>query len=481
MTTQIISNANNTQKLNSKLPPPPLPKHIRDKSSQYTITHSYGSFNDNLNKNNITLSNTKSICSNSPLPLTESSIDSTPSYTITSSLSTELTSHEHYISINDKIHNNITMQSSTNCNSTSNQNNCNNNNKQNNNDQNENNENENNENDNNNGSNSTGGSGNGGSGNGGKKHNNNDDDKNKKNEDKEEDKDDEKQVKLVKKRFSELTPCLCLDGAQKTVSLTEYPFRYTPIGLERVVGRIKISKEITQITIPNIIRENITNIYFFIDQMIAIAIYDKQYYDNGQIRIFNPGFHDESGHSLYCVVEKIDTPRNIRLSYEMKNKLFTTKNLLNEFCKYNLHEHDLPVNTSDMIVSMVNVEKMKNKLADHAPFCMNIIFKTKWHRQHVFGRKNNKQRHTFSIVKNEFISIVQEQIYTQKCPVVIPIIMFHSSGYRIEYIHIVKLKENISIGISYIDNKHCKYGIKVTGIHLDKNNMISNHQLLFPC
>eukprot|EP01084_Bolivina_argentea_P317958 551323_1 len=107
--------------------------------------------------------------------------------------------------------------------------------------------------------------------------------------------------------------------------------------------------------------------------------------------------------------------------------------------------------------------------------CKNIINKTKWHKLQIFHTISNKQRITFAITKTEFVNILQQFIKNSNSKELLPIVMFNNK-YRIEYVQIVPLRENIYIGISYIYDTNS--GITVTGIHLNKNDIINQHQLL---
>merc|ERR1712228_1163766 len=50
--------------------------------------------------------------------------------------------------------------------------------------------------------------------------------------------------------------------------------------------------------------------------------------------------------------------------------------------------------------------------------------------------------------------------------------------YWIEYVWIITIDNNISIGISFRYNK--QYGVRVNGIHLDKEYLINQHELVMP-
>ncbi len=55
--------------------------------------------------------------------------------------------------------------------------------------------------------------------------------------------------------------------------------------------------------------------------------------------------------------------------------------------------------------------------------------------------------------------------------------MFSDTKYEIEYVQIVPLRDNVTIGISY-EYIHYNKTIKVTGIHLKKMNTLNQHELI---
>eukprot|EP01084_Bolivina_argentea_P086923 157066_1 len=257
-------------------------------------------------------------------------------------------------------------------------------------------------------------------------------------------------------------------------------FGYSPNGLDRAQGYIKITKMFTEKIIPKMIEENIENVYNFMDKATAIAIYHKAYYDNGKVMVFNYGFHSKlDNHKvLYCVADKnhID---NMRFEYVMRERLFRQDD--DVLC--NLNKNDLPLSIHELkpMVNVMNYVKVMKNL-----FNEDIVLKSKWHKQYVFNTKNNKtfnkQRYTFSITKNEFIRIIQSEMKKQNNMILIPILMFNllSNGYRLEYVNIVHVRDNNSIGISYVCNNRLD-DIQVAGIHLNKENLINQHLLAVNC
>eukprot|EP01084_Bolivina_argentea_P125658 222604_1 len=260
----------------------------------------------------------------------------------------------------------------------------------------------------------------------------------------------------------------------------KHVFSYKLNGLIGAQGVIKISTDLTEIIIPNMIRENINRkmVYNFVNKSTAICVHEGKYYDNEQFKIFNYGFHNKFGAELYCVADK----KKGRYSYKMRDTLFT-KNQILEQCgvKYD----NLPICISDLKSKIIhdNINKIRQILLDQTCFNSIICNIKQWSKVPVYTTMNkaqsteiNKSRRTFSITKNEFLHDIHIFVNNDKNVQLIPIAMFNCNGYRLEYVHIVKFRKNIHIGISYI---YDKLGVKVSGIHVNKDNIMIHHQLVF--
>eukprot|EP01084_Bolivina_argentea_P186197 320994_1 len=267
-------------------------------------------------------------------------------------------------------------------------------------------------------------------------------------------------------------------------------YEYDPGYLIRAQGCIIIPKWFTEKIIPNVIIENIKNVYNFMDKLTAINYYDGNYYDDGHIKIFNYGFHNKLGEELYCVVDQINKPTNRNYKYLMRDKLFTKKDILFADGLTYLKTSDLP-KTSHGLNPMLkkHMDKIYDILSDEQCFSEQVMCNRntqvgrKWHKINVFSTMNkkqltqfNKKRFTLSMTPKEFINEVKQFMSGDDKVSLIPIIMFNCNGYRFEYIHIVKLRDNIDIGISFVYDE--KYGLNVSGIHCNRDNIIAQHQLV---
>eukprot|EP01084_Bolivina_argentea_P186196 320993_1 len=275
-----------------------------------------------------------------------------------------------------------------------------------------------------------------------------------------------------------------------TVDAPAWLYGYDPGYVSRVQGCIIVSRELTDKIIPSVIIENVPNVYDCIDKLTAMAVHDMAYCECGTIRIFNYGFHNKLGKELYCVVDKINKVTHRNYEYLMRDKLFTKKDILFADGLTYLKTSDLP-KTSHGLNPMLkkHMDKIYDILSDEQCFSEQVMCNRntqvgrKWHKINVFSTMNkkqltqfNKKRFTLSMTPKEFINEVKQFMSGDDKVSLIPIIMFNCNGYRFEYIHIVKLRDNIDIGISFVYDE--KYGLNVSGIHCNRDNIIAQHQLV---
>merc|ERR1719361_3298337 len=104
-----------------------------------------------------------------------------------------------------------------------------------------------------------------------------------------------------------------------------------------------------------------------------------------------------------------------------------------------------------------------------------IIKKTKWNKMPI---KQNGQGMECVITKKESGRIINELNDFQN-PTLIPIIMFdnESNDYSIEFVWIVRIREDSNVGISLIYNAK-KRRVEIKGIHTDKQLILDQHQLI---
>eukprot|EP01084_Bolivina_argentea_P124648 220880_1 len=255
-----------------------------------------------------------------------------------------------------------------------------------------------------------------------------------------------------------------LNNVQYNDDEKQHGYSYSPHKIYKLYGNIKISKRLTEEIIPNYVQENyIKNVYDYLYKCVAVILSQNNDCVVGNCKIFNCGLHDKSGQDLYVVAYKSNQKN---YPYTMLDKLYTKNKILQEFPIINL-PNSVKIFTADISNTFHGYES---------------FLKTKWHKVRVYNMTNHKQRLTFSITKTEFVKTIETFIYSNinsNNKSVLPIVMFTDDGYRIEYVQIIPLHKNghvYSIGVSYIYDKH--YDIKVTGIHLNKNNILNQHRLI---
>eukprot|EP01083_Nonionella_stella_P051049 135562_1 len=282
-------------------------------------------------------------------------------------------------------------------------------------------------------------------------------------EDKEDDEDDEDAP--LKSTMHKSKSC----GAQPKRHMFDY--NPDPFSTKRSV---RMPKKLTQVVIPECVKELIADAYDFITKITAMVLlslsqkeYDDYVVDVGDHMILNYGFHDRNtGEVLYLVAVK-----GCNNVYTLGDVLYTKRALCDI---YQLHHHQLPKSwhqQNDMKHMMNQVNYGFNET-----FRLSYLCSVQWHRLPIFRVMNNKQRITFSITKPEFIECLKNWWRMNKNCTLIPIIMFNGNGYRVEYVQIVRIRDGIDIGVSYV----YRNGFQATGIHLNKAHLLRQHQLADP-
>ena len=294
---------------------------------------------------------------------------------------------------------------------------------------------------------------------------------------------------------------------------------YDPPSDQRAQGNIQISKSLTEVIIPNAIKEKIKNVYTFMDKSVVLSRIQsmneskdeskdncaslqqyhhhqkKHYHQIPERKIFNFDFHDrETGQILFCVVESQDIMTNKSRGYKWKmlNQLFTSHQIKD---KFGIYGHNLPISwrTSQRFQTELNYGKEIKKILSNPKQRQEIINKQPWHKIDVFNRINNKRRMTLSLTKPEFIIQLTDfnnNYYNNNNNnnnnndiQLIPILMFNNQGktFWIEHIWIVTIDKGINIAISFksiIDEKEGY--VQIGGIHLDKEYLQCQHELINP-
>ena len=231
-------------------------------------------------------------------------------------------------------------------------------------------------------------------------------------------------------------------------------------------GVMFIQKKFTENIIPNRIKEKINDIYEYIDKSLRF-VDNKISFDDGKFGIVNFDFHDKNtGEPLYCIIEKQNSDKR---PWRMLNEL-CTKEIIGE--KYGVSMNELPLSIWDSH----NNDNLMLQNMDELNLVINIVKNTKsWHKLPIYGKVNNKQRRVLHLTKEEFVSKIRD---TSEIRDILPVVSFDDKSLCIENIMIVKLTDNVDIGISFQMESIKK--IKVTGIHLDKNKILLHHQLASP-
>jgi len=288
---------------------------------------------------------------------------------------------------------------------------------------------------------------------------------------------------------------------------SDFLLSYEPIPKYAARQNFKIVHKFTEEKMPQIIHENIDNCYEYVLKTIAMQQYDKNIFNNGEICIVNLDLHSKtnSTESLYLVSTTIvDNDKKRHYRWNTESKLY----IQTEIDKKNISKDNLP-KSSRQNEGFMNVHNVKHKIQDSLTkiiendnndqkLCTQF-FKQKWNKLPVFNKLNksnkpeNKLRITISITKEEFEKklryFIQEKKNNDKQLNLIPIIMFNNTRqdrerYEIHYIHIIRIldderniKTDIGISYQYLTKQD---RIIATGIHLDRNMLYKQHQLVDP-
>eukprot|EP01083_Nonionella_stella_P124864 377313_1 len=234
----------------------------------------------------------------------------------------------------------------------------------------------------------------------------------------------------------------------------------------------RIPRKLTQIVIPECVKESIADIYDFLIKLTAMVKHTAYAVEGSDRLILNYSLHDpNTDEVLYLVAAK--GSNNV---YVLDDVLYT-KHALCDI--YELRQHELPrswhvENNMKRAMNQINHD-FNATVRDRMGYPCSV----KWNKLHVFHVMNNKQRLTFSITKTQFIECFQRSCTTNKGCALIPIIMFNNNSYRVEYVQIVRIRDDIHIGVSYIYN-HSRNCFEPTGIHLNKDKLLRQHQLADP-
>ena len=254
--------------------------------------------------------------------------------------------------------------------------------------------------------------------------------------------------------------------------------QYEPLASHRARGNIRIARNLTDVLIPERIRENIGNPYTFIDGLTALQFNDKNgIINDGEYKILNYNFHDkETGEILYCIISKLNCLENRGYKWQMIEKLFTAKDIEKE---YKIKSNELPLSSQNIDIFKCGLSSeilIKNALLNNEQFVKFIKY-TSWHKLVIFKKVSNIRRLTLSLSKERFIKSLND--INIKNIKLIPIVMFNNDKHWVEYILILRINNEpcIDIGLSLrFDIENNK--IICTGIHIDKQLLYQQHLLI---
>eukprot|EP01084_Bolivina_argentea_P153763 268081_1 len=248
---------------------------------------------------------------------------------------------------------------------------------------------------------------------------------------------------------------------------------YHPSTKYRAKGNIKISKTMTNKMIPNKIKFPITNIYRYLDKSIAMQYNDKQINMNDDCQIVNVDFQDNNSNILFCVLRKQHISKSEQYKWVLDDKLYPVQEIhkLEELCILPLPQSS---RCKHAFVESMKQITFKNKNI------RRLIRSCKWKDIPVYRRSNqcNTQRITLSITQEKLNPLIKKTLNNISNKQLIPILMFNNHKHWVEYIFIVNIQKNISIGISL--QRNAQNALKITGIHLDKEIIFEQHELVSP-
>eukprot|EP01083_Nonionella_stella_P260680 888483_1 len=102
-----------------------------------------------------------------------------------------------------------------------------------------------------------------------------------------------------------------------------------------------------------------------------------------------------------------------------------------------------------------------------------------WNKIHIFGEKNNKRRMQLMYNNREFKARWREFIMRADEFTLFPIVMFdQNDNVLIQYVMIVSIEKTVDIAVSFKYDVSAKSPLSVVGIHLDKDLIYKQHQVL---
>eukprot|EP01083_Nonionella_stella_P301427 1033992_1 len=226
--------------------------------------------------------------------------------------------------------------------------------------------------------------------------------------------------------------------------------------------------------IPNAVQETFvsaSDIFEYTNITIAMQFNDTRSRHIVDTKVINCNFHASTANNepLYCVIRRVGRGPK----WKMEEALFT---------KTDVSSESLPIPKPSRLQSNFQRQlRHRQYIRD----CMqqsdareNLIHDTKWTKVLVYSKPNIKktQRNIHQITKNRFVKHLQYNVFNDSD--LVPMIMFYHDMHRVEYVWIVTITGNhckINVGISMIYKMDLRQ-VEVTGIHVDKMDIIKQHR-----
>eukprot|EP01084_Bolivina_argentea_P038216 70660_1 len=253
-------------------------------------------------------------------------------------------------------------------------------------------------------------------------------------------------------------------------------------------GKVKITQTMTNEIIPSRIKERIQLIFNYMNKLLVFSQI-KVLYKNAQISIciINYDFHCKyTNESLYCIIIKhTNVSINSKYEWTMEDKLFTNNDIIDILNKFAIKSNSLPKPISMDKHFTHEINKFNNIKLNKLLISQTIdtiINNTKWHNISINSKKNNNERRILKLSTSEFKNKLTYygDINTVNMNHLVAIVRINKKyEWWIEHLWIVKIEDNVTIGISLQLNAKT-HKIDVTGIHLNKDFIIKSHTLIPP-
>eukprot|EP01084_Bolivina_argentea_P107035 191413_1 len=272
------------------------------------------------------------------------------------------------------------------------------------------------------------------------------------------------------------------------------PFKASYNPSYRGKGNVRISRDLTRNIIPKTIQQPISNVFAYLDRSIGLQYNDGQLlrrdFDRTPsthdllithslthtvthaLQVLNFDFTDkQSNEPLYCVMERLSSNQKSSCQWKMHDRLYTSAQL-----------SSLPLPVSSRLALTHQGRRDIGQYTFNSQNVQSIVQRSTWNVTPVFNQKNNKKRITLSITKEQLNPLIAKALlaFERRMTKLIPILMFGADSHWIEYVLMVRIDRDIGdIGVSLRYDKDT-HEVRITGIHLDKQMIHEQHELLDP-